>query len=132
MYPADCESISLYITSPFVVKINAFFLFLFFVSFYSISSPPYISDFTLLVSNFLIFFIYVCLGANDTFICSTPNDYILYFGTLRRVFAGDIVVAIEAGMSEEIKGSLSLNSRIYNVISFLLFIHYSAPHLSFF
>ena len=43
-------------------------------------------------------------GGNDTFICSTPNDYILYFGTLRRVFAGDIVVAIEAGISEEIKG----------------------------
>ena len=71
---------------------------------YSISSPPYISTYILLVSHFLIFFIYVYLGANDIFICSTPNDYILYFGTLRRVFAGDIVVAIEAGMSEEIKG----------------------------
>ena len=43
-------------------------------------------------------------GGNDTFICSTPNDFILYFGTLRNVFAGDIVVAIESGISEEIKG----------------------------
>ena len=43
-------------------------------------------------------------GANDTLVCSTPNDYILYFGTLRKVFDGDIVVALESGYSPEIKG----------------------------
>ena len=44
-------------------------------------------------------------GANDTLVCSTPNDYILYFGTLRKVFDGDIVVALESGYSPEIKGT---------------------------
>lgn len=53
-----------------------------------------------------IFTMAVIQGGQDKFICSSPNDYKLYLGTARKVFNGDIVVAIEAGFSAEIKAIL--------------------------
>lgn len=56
-------------------------------------------------------------GRGDFIPCSTPNDYKLFFGTARKVFTGDIVVAVEAGsISEEAKNILNE----YKVIAYEL------------
>ena len=45
-------------------------------------------------SNHAIFTTSVTQGGADRFICSSPNDLKLYFGTARKVFQGDIVLIL--------------------------------------
>ena len=42
-----------------------------------------------------VFTMAVIQGQNDNPACSSPNDLILFLGSLRRVFHGDIVIALE-------------------------------------
>jgi hypothetical protein len=53
-----------------------------------------------------IFTMAVIQGKNDIKICSSPNDFKLFLGSIRRVFQGDIVMAIETGINEETKNVL--------------------------
>jgi hypothetical protein len=63
-----------------------------------------------------IFTMAVVQGGNDKFIVSSPNDLKLFFGTARKVFDGDIVVALEAGFSEEAKAILvKHNAIVYEI-----------------
>lgn len=68
-------------------------------------------------ANNAIFTMAVIQGKNDFAPCSSPNDLILYFGTARKYFQGDIVVALEADvLSEEVKHIL----QYYHIIVYLL------------
>lgn len=42
-----------------------------------------------------IFSLAVVQGANDRAVCSSPNNLVLFLGSARRVFDGDIVIALE-------------------------------------
>jgi hypothetical protein len=42
----------------------------------------------------------------DIRICSSPNDFKLYLGTARKYFDGDIVIAVDAGLSDDVKSVL--------------------------
>lgn len=46
-------------------------------------------------------------GQADYVHCSSPNDFRLFLGSLRRVYSGDVVVAVEAGLPEETKAILT-------------------------
>lgn len=64
-----------------------------------------------------IFTMAVIQGRNDSLACSSPNDLILYLGTARKSFHGDIVIALEADViTSEIKAILSH----YKAIVYLL------------
>lgn len=64
-----------------------------------------------------IFTMAVIQGGRDKPKCSTPNDLHLFFGSLRRVFDGDIVVAIEASsVTQEVKSTL----QTYKVVVYIL------------
>ena len=65
-----------------------------------------------------IFTTSVTQGGADRFICSSPNDLKLFFGTARKVFSGDIVLALETGYSDTAKAIL----KHYNIIV------YEIPH----
>ncbi len=65
-----------------------------------------------------IFTTSVTQGGADRFICSSPNDLKLFFGTARKVFQGDIVLALETGYSATVKAIL----QHYNVVV------YEIPH----
>jgi hypothetical protein len=55
-----------------------------------------------------VFTMAVIQGPNDNPACSSPNDLILYLGSLRRVFSGDIVIALEIDkLSNKMKQILS-------------------------
>jgi len=49
-------------------------------------------------SNNAIFTMAMKQGHSDLSSCSTPNDFKLFLGSARRVFSGDIVVAVDAGI----------------------------------
>lgn len=66
--------------------------------------------------NNAIFTMAVIQGGNDKLICSTPNDFKLFLGSARRVFSGDIVVAVEATISDDVKAIL----KFYNAIVYVL------------
>ena len=53
-----------------------------------------------------IFTTSVTQGGADRFIISSPRDLILFFGTARKAFSGDIVLAIETGYSATVKAIL--------------------------
>ena len=59
-------------------------------------------------SNHAIFTMAVVQGQahGDIRICSSPNDFKLYLGTARKYFNGDIVIAVDAGLSDEVKNVL--------------------------
>ena len=59
-------------------------------------------------SNNAIFTMAVVQGQahGDFRICSSPNDFKLYLGTARKYFDGDIVIAIDAGLTEDVKNVL--------------------------
>lgn len=64
-----------------------------------------------------IFTMAVIQGGKDKQKCSTPNDLHLFFGSLRRVFDGDIVVAIEASsVTKEVQSIL----QAYKVVVYIL------------
>ena len=64
-----------------------------------------------------IFTMAVIQGRNDSLVCSSPNDLILYLGTARKSYQGDIVIALEADtITTEIKSILSH----YKAIVYLL------------
>ena len=64
-----------------------------------------------------IFTMAVIQGRNDSLACSSPNDLILYLGTARKSYHGDIVIALEADIiTSEIKSILSH----YKAIVYLL------------
>jgi len=64
-----------------------------------------------------LFTMAVIQGGKDKPKCSTPNDLHLYFGSLRRVFDGDIVVAIESSsVTKEVQSIL----QAYKVVVYIL------------
>ena len=55
-----------------------------------------------------IFTTSIIQGSGDRYICSSPNSYHLFFGTARKVFHGDMVIAIDAqSLTSELKDILN-------------------------
>ncbi len=65
-----------------------------------------------------VFTMAVIQGLHDKIICKTPNDLILFLGSLRRVFDGDVVMAIE---------SSSLTSQVISILKYYQVIVYILP-----
>lgn len=63
-----------------------------------------------------IFTMAIIQGREDSVVCSSPNDFRLYLGTARRVFAGDLVVAVEATISDEVKAILIEHKAVVYVL----------------
>ena len=53
-----------------------------------------------------IFTMAVVQGGADKSYCTSPNDYRLFLGSARRVFTGDIVIAVESSISDDVKAVL--------------------------
>eukprot|EP01038_Epipyxis_sp_PR26KG_P009066 gene9066-12228_t len=68
-------------------------------------------------SSHAIFTMAVIHGQDDKMTCSSPNNLLLYIGSLRRVYDGDIVIAIE---SEELNENIKRILAYYKVIVYVL------------
>jgi hypothetical protein len=66
--------------------------------------------------NNAIFTMATIQGGGDTVICTSPNDFRLYLGTARKFFQGDIVMAVEKGLSDD---AIAIINQ-YNVIAYEL------------
>lgn len=59
----------------------------------------------------------VIQGQDDKASCSSPNDLKLYLGTARQVFAGDIVIALEADVvTDEVRAILAHHRAVVYVL----------------